>query len=453
MFKDFLITGATLLTMQEDQVLTGQDVLIADGKIKKILLAGQLTVENKIDGKGCFLMPGFCDMHVHLTSVKDDLFLYLANGVTTIRNMSGMQLPAWTKIIPGLGFVRHINIKKEIASGRITGPEIFNCTPMLDVPPFYYPWPATRKVINVKHVPHLIKQFKKRGFDFIKVYSKLSAAVFKAIIEHGHRMGMQVGGHVPYAMSVDNAINAGIDFIEHLIGYINTGIPHENDVKVEDLDPIVQLTIEKGVWNCPTLLVWKTLNKWIRFRELKTLKYLKYMPPRSFGISIRRACKYEKIISAFLKKHPIENYQIVQNYQHLAPLAKKLAEKGALMMTGTDANTPFVVPGFSLHDEFQMLAEAGIPNNEILKMTTCLPAKFLNREQEAGTVEEGKLANLVLLNADPRKDIRNTKKIAGVMRKGEWFSKDVLQKGLDTLAAKYERANKSHFKVMQEETG
>ncbi len=316
-------------------------------------------------------MPGFCDMHVHLSQEKSDLFLYLANGITTIRNMAGIQFPALLRLLPGLSFFRHLNLKTEISNGKLTGPDIFNGTRLLDGNPRIFPWPISKKITSVQKVPKLIRKYKSRGYDFIKVYSNLRADVFETIIKQSSKEGMPVGGHVPYAVDLEKAINTGIEFIEHLFGYINTVKPDKNEVAAEDMGRMVGLTVEKGVWNCPTLIAWKRYKNLLCFREFKKLEYLKYLSPLTFGGFIRNSRIHEKKNARVLKKIPNYDYQIIRGYQRLAPLVKMLFDSGALMMTGSDANNPFVVPGYSLHDEFQLLAEAGIPNNDILKMSTC----------------------------------------------------------------------------------
>lgn len=394
-----------LIPMTSEKIIESVSVHISNGKIIAIDKYSNLELPEYfriIDGRGKYLTPGFSDMHVHLQQ-PEDLDLFIVNGVTTVRNM-------W-------GSPEHLKGRKDIKNGKIIGPELFTTGPLIDGPNMI--WPDSFVLSAKEDVEKAIRSMKKDGYDFIKVYDGLSLGVYSEIIRVAKDINIPVVGHVPKYVGLTKVIQSGQQSIEHLNGYHYKYKDKYNDIKEQE----IQMTIDSGLWNCPTIIVLKTISL-IATINKKDFPELKYVNPTTVKYwSGRRSYKY--------------NYIKAQSFIY------NLYKQGGLIVSGTDANNPFIIAGFSLHDELKLLNEAGLTPFEVLLTTTVNPSLMLGISDRTGTIEVGKDADLVLLNKNPLDDITNTKTIAGVMSKGRWFPKEKIDKILKNVEDKMKKLSET----------
>ncbi|SCZ07735.1 amidohydrolase family protein [Alkaliphilus peptidifermentans] len=376
--------NVNLITMTEDKVLENYSVVIKEGIIAEI---GEFQTVNIpedaliIEGEGKYLMPGLVDMHVHLWRYGGEDTLYLVNGITSVQNMWGN---------PGLLNTRKFN-------DRRLGPRIFTTGPIMDGPlPI---WPGSKVLETPEVARKAVIAVQEEGYDAVKVYEKLSLEVYEEIMKTAEEIGIKVVGHVPREVGIRKALELGQDSIEHLSGYT-----------LENIENEAELTAENNVWNTPTLALFNI------FKEENEIEGLEYIDPRQ--------------IETWRRRKPDGGYEYLEIRQNFVRI---IHEKGGKLLAGTDANNPFVVPGFSLHNELEYLADAGLTPYEVLKTATYNPAEFLGQLDKLGTVEVGKEADLILLSENPLEDIKNTRSVEGTMARGVWLTHESLQRELDKL--------------------
>jgi len=412
-----------------------QTVIVRDGKIEAIDSSGMgfggKLPGTHVDGTGKFLIPGLWDMHVHM--VFGDWFprgkevalpLFVANGITGVRDMGGELdvLQQW---------------RKEIAAGTLIGPRIVMSGPMLDGPQPRFP--SSIAIKTPEDGRRAVDDLKRRGADFIKLQSLIPRDAVFAIADEARKQGIPFVGHVPDAVRASEASNAGQKSFEHLIGIFEGSSPLEDEFikgpKTEkqflsSYDPkraeaLFTLLAKNQTWQCPTL-VWERGGNLIDQTDFAHDTRAKYVPAYWKDVTWKRFT--EQIKHDFntddlpTRQRFVEKELAVVNAMHRA---------GIPFLAGTD--TPpgvYIFPGFSLHDELQRFVTAGFTPMEALQTATLNPAKFLGIEDRLGTIEKGKLADLVLLDANPLDDIRNTQKIAAVIVNGRYFPRSELDKML-----------------------
>ncbi|RPI74624.1 MAG: hypothetical protein EHM45_18105 [Desulfobacteraceae bacterium] len=384
--------NVNIIPMNEETVLKNCSVFVAKGKIEVIGKFEDLKIPEStkiIDAENKYLVPGFSDMHVHIEHA-DERILFLANGVTLVRNMWG-----------SVSLLKEI---EEIHKKRLPCPEIYTTGPLIDGKGAY--WRGSFIIEDPNKVAPAIKQMKADGFNAIKVYDKLSKEVYMEIIKTAKEINIPVMGHVPIAVGLKTVIHSGQKSIEHFNGYPAFDYYIDND--------LVDLTVKSGIWNCPTLVVFYKFKDMDKLQR-QTIEEIKYVN--------RDLVKKWKYATGY--NPPMNRYK---------KLLKVLFDNGARIVAGTDTGNPFVIAGFSLHEELQYMNEAGLTPYQVLLTTTKNAAEMLGYERRLGTIEKGKDADLVLLDKNPLEDIKNTKTIAGVMVKGVWLPKELLQSMLAEVA-------------------
>jgi imidazolonepropionase-like amidohydrolase len=389
-----------------------------------------------IDGKGKFLIPGLWDMHVHMVfgnwfprGKEITLPLFIANGVTGVRDMGGELdvLQQW---------------RKEIAAGTLIGPRMVISGPMLDGPQPRFP--SSIAVATPEDGHAAVNDLKQRGADFIKLQSLIPRDAVFAIAEEARKQGIPFVGHVPDSVRASEASNAGQKSFEHLIGVFEGSSPLEDKFLkgakgpgkfLSSYDParasaLFALLAKNHTWQCPTL-VWERGGNLIDEADFAHDGRAKYVPAYWKDVTWKRFT--EQVVHEFntddlaTRKRFVEKELEVANAMHRA---------GVQFLAGTD--TPpgvYIFPGFSLHDELQRFVAAGFTPMEALQTATLNPAMFLGMEDQLGTIEKGKLADMVLLDANPLDDIRNTQKIAAVIVNGRYLSRADLDKMLAGVEA------------------
>lgn len=432
--RAFVFVNVNVISFaNQDEILHNETVVVAGYRIVNIEDGSTKIPEDvfQIDCLGkYYLMPGLADMHVHAWN-EADLILFLVNGVTTIRNM-------W-------GSYRQLSWRKRITEGKLFGPTIYTAGPLIDgEPPI---WNSSKVVKNSAEARDEVGLEKARGYDFVKVYNRLSAESYEAIVDAARMHGLPVAGHVPDAVGLHSVLNLRQDSIEHLTGYINAIESDDSpfggiaDMKsrraaVDYIDrkkipQVAKETFEAGTWNCVTLIV---LRKFVSKEE--SLKFLeepemKFVPPSVLA-------SWDPSKDFRIKTMTSEDFKQTRKADLIRKeLVAELHRAGAHILLGTDTPNPFVIPGFSIHEELRNLVDAGLSPYEAIKAGTSDAAKFLKASDEFGSIRAGLRADLILTEANPLEDVRNVARRIGVMVRGKWFTEKELLKMLDDLVASY----------------
>lgn len=436
-------------------------VVIVDSRIAAVGPSSSLKIPGGtrvIDGSGKFLIPGLADMHVHLMGAGEPtgsrefiLPLLIANGITTVRDMGG-----------GVSYLKQL--RQEIASGDRVGPQILFTGPYLDGdPPYFHPSIVVR---NAQDAAAAVQQLKSEGVDFIKVQSRLQPEAYSAIAEETRRARMRFVGHVPDAISARAASEAGQASIEHLTGVLLACSTREDELRRRQLAaPPAQGSVSKSLqrqraWQQDLLdsysdqkaaQLFKTFvaNRTWQVPTFPLLIHLAYLTPETDLADDPRL----KYVPSSVRKNWDEGrrenlaYQLAVEYemrrklvQSSLSVVKQMYAAGVPMMAGTDTAAPNVFPGFSLHEDLFYFVQAGLTPMQALQAATARPAEFLGRTVEQGTIAPGKRADLVVLNANPLDDIRNTQRIDAVIVSGRFLNREEL----DALLAKVVRFAVSH---------
>ena len=422
--------GVSVIPMDKERVLKDQTVIVQNGRITEIGDAKKIKIPagaSKIDGRGKFLMPGIVDMHLHLSpgeGVGDDLpsqqlRLLLVNGVTTMRNM--------------IGHPSHLVLRDKINRGEIVAPQIFTAgTPLL--------------INNTPTVEAAIKSVteqKKAGYDLLKVHEGLSPEIYEAIVKTAREVGIPFAGHVTATVGLKRALAARQTTIEHLDNYLQSAVVTNEKIEITpsqivigetlkfiDEKKLIELakeTSKTGVVNNPTLTLFKLVVSDAKPEEYLQWEEMRYIPAKMReNFAKQKAGTLGMPASAEEKKRYLELRNL---------LIRELYKAGAKIVVGPDSPQFFLVPGFATHREMQSLSEAGLSNYAVLEAATRNGAENLGMLKEFGTVEMGKRADLLLLDANPLDAIANAKRISGVMVRGKWLSKSDLQKMLEDIAA------------------
>jgi imidazolonepropionase-like amidohydrolase len=404
------IENVNVIPMHEEIVMQNQRVVIANGKILRVE-SMENTLEyataKVIDGSGKYLIPGLHEMHYHWRNkeggIKRDFKLLLANGVTTVRNMAEYD---WQD---------HIAIRDSIDNNQLMGPNYYTAGPYLQ----------SGDLKTSADVERIIAQHHTKGYDFIKIADNLPKDIYLEVLEKAAEYDIPVMGHAQREMDLEYSLR--MKSIEHVEEFVYLfGDEQRNDSLF--LKNAVQQIKNSGIVIVPTLVVFDMIVQCLddnSFAKLKEKEVTTYMLTGDYGYWASDDNPYRqnlkgKVINRMDALPLLEGY-----FRWMMNFTEMLAEEDVPMMTGSDT-FGFVVPGFSLHDEFQFLQEAGLSPYEILKASTLTPARYLGSMAMEGTITEGKNANLVLLNKNPLEDIKNTKTIEGVLLKGKWLNRDQL---------------------------
>jgi imidazolonepropionase-like amidohydrolase len=431
-----LIEHVTLIDSTGAGVRDDVSVLIEGDRIKSIALSGENVAAPaaiRVEGKGKFLIAGLWDMHVHtLSKNQPERFfpLFLANGVTGVRDMGGdLSLPEIQQL------------KKEIASGSRLGPEIFAAGPILEGEhPF---WPFSIAVKNEGDARRAVSTLVKEKADFVKVYNALSREVYVAIAASAKENHIPFVGHIPPSVTPAEASDLGQRSIEHLWGIppycsadqeqlnrMSTEAENAEDAKVarelyykinqmilssydaKKAQALFSKYVDNRTWQTPTLVVLRSYAK-IHDPALRKDARLAYMPNELISLWDSMAGKPD----------PRNDEMQQRLFEHDVEIVWAMHSAGVPMLAGTDTPNPYTYPGFSLPEELQLLVVAGFSPMEALELATRRATEFLGVDRDLGTVEPGKIANLVLLDANPLTDIGNTKKVRAVFIRGRMLDR------------------------------
>ncbi len=436
----YVIKNVNIIPMtKENKVIKNATVVIQNKKILSI--NDSIPTDAKtIDGTNKWLIPGLIDMHVHNladTSLspnyatkgatlfmdnQDTMLLYIVNGVTTTFELSGR--------------VEHFGQRNEIIKGNVLGPRIALAI-LIDG------GDSGNNANTPSDGRQIVRLAKTQGFEFIKVYSNLNAETYKAIIDEAKKENMKVIGHIPNVFR-GNTKDA---FIPHfgMVAHAEEFSSQTNEYNKLKAEEFAKMTKDNGTWFMPNLSNLVRIAAQARsldsVRYLKSFKYVhplmqsKWIVSNQYnkGTSPKRVAHFDSLVDFHVQ------------------LVKVFKEAGIPMVAGTDAGTSGIVWGYSLHDELELLVDAGLTTEEALVSATRLPATWLEIDDKIGTIEIGKFADLVLLDKNPIENIENTRKISGVFVNGKWISKEKIDTMLSDLAEKnIENKSKYDWKKRRE---
>lgn len=456
---DLILQDISIVDVASNQLIPHQSVVIAKDRI---LAIGQKTIEKNYQAKrlvpstGKYVMPSLWDMHVHFggDTLREEnkwlLPLYLAAGVTAVRDCAGdisLEVLAW---------------KQAIDAGKLQGPTIFTSGPKLEGPKSI--WPGDLEIANEKEMYQALDSLKKLKVDFIKITDNaLDPALFLSSIKASRKMGWKVSGHAPVHYTLQELSDAGLSTVEHLSYLLRAASKEEeritiarrqgllsakdaNDQLMQTIDSATAIRKFKLLAANGTAVV-PTMNgsRVVAYLDQDNHQqddYLKYLGPalkRTYGWRVDRASKDNA--AAISIRH--------QNFETAAHLIPWLYQAGITFLAGTDAGylNSYNYPGIGLHQELAMMVHYGLPIHEALKASVINGPAFFNLSKDFGAVAANKIADLLILDANPLVNIQNTQKINGLIRKGIYLNRKALDKLLSDTEQKVKTKETAEKKV------
>lgn len=399
----YVVRHATVLTMRDSIVLRDHDVWIEDGLIRKIGINLQADPKAfEIDGSGKYLLPGLIDMHGHLVPghpmIDTWKIHFLLSGVTSIRDMNGM-----------MG-TEKLELRDAINQNKVFAPTIYQASQLIDSRKGQF----FQQAATPEDGRRLVIEAKKAGFDFVKVYDGLTKDVYHAIIDEAGTQHIPVVGHVPSSVSLAEALDSRQNSIEHLIGFFEW---KGSAIRSFTPDDYPLKAARSETWICPTLYNHR-LNLSRETAQLVLKDSASGLIPKGLYETWEKITRNQsKEVVEMVDKNGEASFDILKK------IVMSLDRAHAKLIAGTDAgNLPFLIPGSSLIEELKLLAKIGISNYKVLCMTTINAAWAMNKQSSIGTIEEGKRADLILLQHNPIEDLNNLYSNKGVMVRGVWIS-------------------------------
>ena len=453
---DFAITHVNIVDTVDGNILEDMSVLVEKGRISKIIASGDTQLDpnfHVISGKDKYLLPGLWDMHTHSLKLSPQLHhpLFIRNGVTSIRDMSGClnNDDSYWACPNDRNLWEEQAINGERISPRYPLQSSYQTNGGTEVPGSY---PAFFRLENLEDARKLVDFYSTQSVDFIKTYTQLTLDQYNRLVVSATQRGIDIAGHKPISVSLDHALKTQMKSIEHgrlfmfecFTGieefrkltdpisqynaqFIGGMLENQNPEKCEG--EMVAMANSETNW-VPTLTTLK-MSAEVRetsFREDSRLKYIPYVVKKLlWEPDAERASKH-----GYDEKG---NFVHADFYAAVTAQIKKANDLGVKLLAGTDNIDTYVFTGTSLHDELAMLVEAGLTPLEAIQTATINPAKFSGLDEEFGSVEINKQADLILLNENPLLDIRNTADIYGVMFSVQYFDRQALE-ALDKFVTK-----------------
>jgi imidazolonepropionase-like amidohydrolase len=433
--------GVTVVPMDREGTIADQTVIVRDGRIAEIGPRARVTVPAgavRIDGSGKYLMPGLAEMHAHVppqqsvteAQLRDIMFLYVANGVTTIRGM--------------LGAPYQLELRDRLARGDLLGPTLYVGAPSLNGNSAPTPDSAAA----------LVRAHKAAGYDFLKLHPGLTRPVYDAVVRTSREVGITFAGHISTPVGLAHTLASRQGSIDHLDGYLEATLPAALQARIASptdqvqlpevilaadaarLPSLARLTREAGVFNVPTAFLWESFFGPDTPEEMAARPEMRYASPQAVA-----AWANQKRNRIQLDAEEGMTPEVAAAYlEFRRQTLKALADAGAPLLMGTDSPQMFNVPGFALHREIEVMRAAGLTPFQILESGTRNVARYTTESLRLpggfGTVEVGGRADLILTTADPLADVSNVGRRAGVMVRGRWIPEAEIQRGLEELAGR-----------------
>jgi len=409
-----------VIPMDRERVIEDRTVVVRDGRIAEIG-GGEVAVPAgaaRIDGRGKFLIPTLAEMHAHVPAEREQaervLFMYVANGIGTIRSM--------------LGDPSHFTLRERAVKGEIVAPTMY-----LSGPSFNNKTAATPAAASA-----LVVEQKKAGYDLLKIHPGVPRDAFDALAKTADMQGIRFAGHVPAAVGLQRALEAKSWTIDHLDGYVEAlagpdapagqlfGINLIDRVDEARLPALVERTKAAGTWVVPTQVL---IENWYGPDDVGAMR----KRPEMQYVPADQANQWVAVKQKNIQAYPAEHRQ---RYIALRRrILKALHDGGVGVLLGSDAPQTWNVPGFSIHRELATYVAAGLTPYQALATGTRAVAAHLGTSDRTGTVEVGRRADLVLLDGNPLQAIANTSRIAGVMIGGRWLPKSEIDRRLQEARA------------------
>ena len=420
------IVNVSVIPMTSEQVLTAQTVISTGGRIVTIGPVEDVRIPEDIvvvDGTDRFLMPGLSEMHGHVPGsdtygLQRVLDLYVANGITLMRGM--------------LGEPAHLELRDKLLAHEVRGPQLLTSGPSFN----------GRSVSSPAQAASMVEEQHAAGYDFLKIHPGLTLAEFNAVAAKANELKIPFAGHVPADVGVVRALASGIATIDHLDGYMQTLVRPNDDpsggfegffglllaghADESKIAAIVEATRNAGTWNVPTESLIEHVVSTVDADEMKDWPEMRYMPTETVSrwVNYKKEIQRETGYSEEIANRAIELRR---------ELIRQLHASGAGLLLGSDSPQIFNVPGFAIHRELQLLVDAGLSPYQALRTGTVSPAVFFGKADDWGTVEVGKVANLVLLDDNPLVDISASRRVHGVLLRGRWVGRPEIKSMLAAL--------------------
>ena len=429
---DIAFVNVNVLPMDAERVIENHTVVVENGHITALGSSDEIELAvgvETVEADGQYLMPGLTEMHGHLPNpqmsdqdTKNLLFLYIANGVTTVRGMQGNP--------------SQFDLRNEIDRGILVGPQLFLGSVSM----------GGANVETPEQAAQLTREYKVEGYDLIKTHEGLSLETFDALAITAAEVGISFGGHVSDFVGLHHTLASGQISIDHLDNYVEALAPEDNrpaesrgltgvgllldQVDESRIPELVAATVDAGAWVVPTMVLWETafFNDRASVKVIQERPEVKYMPPETVA-------RWRQAVDMRLGASDVATNRRVAMLRRT--ILKALHDGGTNIALGTDSPQIFSVPGFAIHHEMELYVDIGMTPYEVLEIGTRKPAEYFNATADFGTVAVGKRADLVLLTSNPLDDIANAARRAGVMVNGQWFPEDEIQARLTEIASFY----------------
>lgn len=426
--RDLLISNISIVDVSNGKILKNRFVTIDSGRIKSISTNAMDTTHFRtvIEGTGKFLMPGLAEMHAHIPPpetgeerIKETLFLYLSNGITTIRGMLGNPI--------------HLELRENASNGSLLSPRIYTSSPSLN----------GNSVTTKEEAIKKVTQYQKDGYDFLKIHPGIQRDVFDQVVVTANEVGIPIAGHVPVDVGIRHALESKYASIDHVDGFLEGLVPASANVQPNEngffgyaftpladttkIEELVTLSKNNNVWIVPTQSLFERWFAPISADELLRQPEMKYMPKTT--LENWRTTKNSYMDDESFSEAQWEQFDAIRR-----KLIKKLQERGRGILLGSDAPQLFNVPGFSIHHEMAGMQRAGMTPLEIIQSGTVNPATFFDAQNEFGEVKEGLSADLIILEANPVNDLSALQRNEGVIIRGQYLSKEMIQEKLKVIA-------------------
>jgi hypothetical protein len=423
--KSLVVTHAAVIDVVRGAVRPDQTIVITGNRIQTLGKSSDVKAPagaTIVDATNKYVIPGLWDSHVHTRYQGiPSLSLFILNGITSVRDTAG----PWTHL------VQIQEWKQQISRGELLGPRIFAAGPLIDGPNSR--WTHGVIVNSPEEGRRAVQEVKERGGEFVKVYDLLSRDTYFAIVDESRKAGLSFAGHLPFAISPAEASDAGQTTIEHLTGILLGCSTQEEELRRD----LVQGKRVPDSVLLETFSEAKAAALFAKFAKNNTVQD----PTLSlFWTGIGATLKDPRILSEdrlqYIPASYREQWQTARGYGGDVAMRQRVFEKdkeivaamakaGVGIIAGTDTLKPYLVPGFSLQDELEVLAQAGLTPLQVLQAATVNPARHF-KIKDLGTVEQGKIADLLVLDSNPIQEIRNTRKIFAVVAGGRLVDKQAL---------------------------
>jgi imidazolonepropionase-like amidohydrolase len=425
--RDVIFKNVNVIAMDSDRVLTNKTVVTRNGKIVSISDGSKTKTGTNafvIDAKDKFLMPGLAEMHAHVPPIddiepmKNVLMLFALNGITTIRGM--------------LGHPRHLELRTKIKSGEILGPHFYTSGPSFNGSTVKTKEEAAARVIEQK----------KAGYDFLKIHPGLTLENFNAVARTAKAENIPFAGHVPFAVGVWKAIDAGYATIDHMDGFVESLVPGLDTIPENRTGLFATFIGYRADTSRIKTLVTGLRNRRIWVVPTQSLAERWIAPGAEADVlaaAPEMAYMDEQTVSDWLKSkkslvsNPSYNPENVNEFLKIRRQIIAACNRGGVgLLLGSDGPQVFNVPGFSVHHELRYLVDAGLTPFEAIKTGTVNVGQFYNDPLQ-GTIKAGAPSDLILLNGNPLEDIDQTKNIQGVMIGPKYLNHEYIEAGLKKL--------------------